>query len=166
MRIVLALLLAGGGLIGSLVPAQTEQVKKPHIIVIWGDDIGQSNISAYTNGLMGYRTPNIDSIAKQGMIFTDYYGEQSCTAGRASFITGQNGAAHGPDKSRLTGRGHRITKGRPDDCRASQSAGLRNRPIRQEPSGRQRRILADGSWLRRILRQPLSFERRGRARAS
>jgi arylsulfatase len=63
--------------------------KKPNILCIWGDDIGQSNVSAYTMGLMGYRTPNIDRIAKEGMIFTDYYAEQSCTAGRSSFITGQ-----------------------------------------------------------------------------
>jgi arylsulfatase len=63
---------------------------KPNILVIWGDDIGQSNISAYTFGLVGYRTPNIDRIAKEGMMFTDYYGEQSCTAGRSSFITGQS----------------------------------------------------------------------------
>jgi arylsulfatase len=63
--------------------------KKPNILVIFGDDIGQSNVSAYTHGLMGYHTPNIDRIAKEGMIFTDYYAEQSCTAGRSSFITGQ-----------------------------------------------------------------------------
>jgi arylsulfatase A-like enzyme len=63
--------------------------KKPNILVIFGDDIGQSNISAYTHGLMGYRTPNIDRIAREGMMFTDYYAEQSCTAGRSSFITGQ-----------------------------------------------------------------------------
>ncbi|WP_428848443.1 arylsulfatase [Shewanella kaireitica] len=63
---------------------------KPNILVIWGDDIGQSNISAYTFGVMGYKTPNIDSIAKEGMMFTDYYGEQSCTAGRSTFITGQS----------------------------------------------------------------------------
>ena len=62
---------------------------KPNILVIWGDDIGQSNISAYTHGLMGYKTPNIDRIAKEGALFTDYYAEQSCTAGRAGFITGQ-----------------------------------------------------------------------------
>ncbi|MEP3299792.1 MAG: arylsulfatase [Pseudoruegeria sp.] len=66
------------------------QAEKPNILVIWGDDIGQSNISAYTMGLMGYRTPNIDRVANEGMIFTDYYGEQSCTAGRSSFITGQS----------------------------------------------------------------------------
>ena len=70
--------------------AQTASGDKPNILVIWGDDIGQSNISAYTMGLVGYRTPNIDRIAKEGMIFTDYYGEQSCTAGRSSFITGQS----------------------------------------------------------------------------
>jgi arylsulfatase A-like enzyme len=63
--------------------------KKPNILVIFGDDIGQTNISAYSLGLMGYRTPNIDRIAKEGMILTDYYAEQSCTAGRSSFITGQ-----------------------------------------------------------------------------
>jgi arylsulfatase A-like enzyme len=62
---------------------------KPNILVIMGDDIGQTNISAYSFGLMGYRTPNIDRIAKEGMMFTDYYAEQSCTAGRSSFITGQ-----------------------------------------------------------------------------
>src|ERR1700759_5667409 len=63
---------------------------KPNILVIWGDDIGQSNLSCYTHGLMGYRTPNIDRVAREGMMFTDSYGEQSCTAGRSSFITGQS----------------------------------------------------------------------------
>jgi arylsulfatase len=63
--------------------------QKPNILVIFGDDIGQSNVSAYTHGLMGYHTPNIDRIAREGMLFTDYYAEQSCTAGRSSFITGQ-----------------------------------------------------------------------------
>jgi len=63
---------------------------KPNILVIWGDDIGQSNISAYTHGMMGYKTPNIDRISNEGMTFTDYYGEQSCTAGRSSFIMGQS----------------------------------------------------------------------------
>jgi arylsulfatase A-like enzyme len=65
------------------------QEQKPNILVIFGDDIGQANISAYTRGLMGYKTPNIDRIATEGMIFTDYYAEQSCTAGRSTFITGQ-----------------------------------------------------------------------------
>src|SRR5580693_1581020 len=63
--------------------------RKPNILVIFGDDIGQTNISAYSFGVMGYKTPNIDRLAKEGMMFTDYYAEQSCTAGRSSFITGQ-----------------------------------------------------------------------------
>ena len=76
---------------------------KPNILVIWGDDIGQSNISYYTRGLMGYRTPNIDRIANEGMAFTDYYGEQSCTAGRSSFITGQSVFRTGLSKVGLPG---------------------------------------------------------------
>ena len=63
---------------------------KPNILVIWGDDIGISNLSCYSHGLMGYQTPNIDRLAKEGMMFLDSYGEQSCTAGRSSFITGQS----------------------------------------------------------------------------
>ena len=76
---------------------------KPNILVVWGDDIGQSNISAYTMGMMGYNTPNIDRIANEGMIFTDYYGEQSCTAGRSSFITGQSVFRTGLSKVGLPG---------------------------------------------------------------
>ncbi|OIQ41284.1 MAG: arylsulfatase [Bacteroidetes bacterium MedPE-SWsnd-G1] len=76
---------------------------KPNILVIWGDDIGQSNISAYTMGLMGYQTPNIDRVAKEGMIFTDYYSEQSCTAGRSSFIMGQSVFRTGLSKVGLPG---------------------------------------------------------------
>ena len=77
--------------------------EKPNILVIWGDDIGQSNISAYTRGLVGYKTPNIDRIAKEGIIFTDYYGEQSCTAGRSSFILGQSVFRSGLSKVGLPG---------------------------------------------------------------
>jgi len=84
------------------VPASAQD-KKPNILVIWGDDIGQGNISAYTKGLMGYRTPNIDRVANEGMIFTDYYGEQSCTAGRSSFITGQSVFRTGLSKVGLPG---------------------------------------------------------------
>jgi arylsulfatase A-like enzyme len=82
-------------------PAAAQQ--KPNIVVIWGDDIGQSDISAYSHGLMGFKTPNIDRIAKEGVMFTDYYGEQSCTAGRASFITGQSGLRTGMTKVGLPG---------------------------------------------------------------
>lgn len=76
---------------------------KPNILVMWGDDIGQSNLSCYTQGMMGYRTPNIDRLAKEGMLFTDSYAEQSCTAGRASFITGQCGLRTGLTKVGLPG---------------------------------------------------------------
>ena len=76
---------------------------KPNIVVIWGDDIGQSNLSCYSDGLMGYRTPNIDRIANEGMRFTDSYAEQSCTAGRSSFITGQSGFRSGNTKVGMPG---------------------------------------------------------------
>jgi arylsulfatase len=93
LAIILALMLSG-----------TAMAKdKPNILVIWGDDIGQSNISAYTRGMMGYTTPNIDRIANEGMLFTDYYGEQSCTAGRASFMLGQSVFRSGLSKVGLPG---------------------------------------------------------------
>ncbi|MEN0073571.1 MAG: sulfatase-like hydrolase/transferase, partial [Paracraurococcus sp.] len=77
--------------------------RKPNIVVIFGDDVGQSNISYYTRGLMGYRTPNIDRIHNEGMTFTDYYAEQSCTAGRSTFITGQCTLRTGLSKVGLPG---------------------------------------------------------------
>jgi arylsulfatase A-like enzyme len=88
-----------------LIPAaaHAQQPQRPNIVIIWGDDIGQSNISAYSRGVMGYTTPNIDRVAKEGVIFTDYYAEQSCTAGRASFITGQSGLRTGMTKVGLPG---------------------------------------------------------------
>ena len=76
---------------------------KPNILIIWGDDIGQYNISAYNMGVMGYKTPHIDRIAREGMIFTDAYGENSCTAGRSTFITGQSGFRTGLLKVGLPG---------------------------------------------------------------
>src|SRR5690349_24205024 len=77
--------------------------RKPNILIIWGDDIGWFNISAYNQGIMGYRTPNIDRVAKEGCLFTDWYGQQSCTAGRAAFITGQNPIRTGLTKVGLPG---------------------------------------------------------------
>jgi arylsulfatase len=77
--------------------------KKPNILIIWGDDIGQFNVSAYNMGMMGYRTPNIDRIAKEGALFTDWYGQQSCTAGRAAFVTGQSPIRTGLTKVGLPG---------------------------------------------------------------
>jgi arylsulfatase A-like enzyme len=83
-------LLALAVVLPMLVGVAHAQEKQPNILVIWGDDIGWSNVSAYNMGMMGYQTPNIDRIAKEGMKFTDYYAQQSCTAGRAAFITGQH----------------------------------------------------------------------------
>ena len=79
---LLALLLA------ALWTLPSQAADRPNILVIWGDDIGIWNISRYSMGMMGYQTPNIDRIAAEGAIFTDWYGQQSCTAGRAAFITG------------------------------------------------------------------------------
>ena len=88
---------------GAANTVSAQQKKKPNIIVLWGDDIGYWNISAYNQGMMGYKTPNIDRIAKQGALFTDWYGQQSCTAGRACFITGQSGFRTGMLKVGLPG---------------------------------------------------------------
>src|SRR5262245_62995441 len=81
---ILAITLASAGV------ANAQGARKPNILVIWGDDVGVHNISAYNMGIMGYKTPNIDRIAREGAIFTDAYAQQSCTAGRASFILGQH----------------------------------------------------------------------------
>src|SRR6266480_5871879 len=88
-KLMLGALAASSLFMGASAGAHAQDTRKPNIVVIWGDDIGQTDISAYSMGLMGFRTPNIDRVAKEGMIFTDYYAEQSCTAGRSSFITGQ-----------------------------------------------------------------------------
>jgi arylsulfatase len=93
--------------------AAQEQSQKPNILVIWGDDIGIPQISAYTQGLMGYRTPNIDRIAEEGMLFTDSYGQQSCTAGRASFILGQEPFRTGLLTIGMPGDPHGITEWMP-----------------------------------------------------
>ena len=79
-------------------PSAGSSGRKPNILIIWGDDIGVANISAYSNGLMGYETPNIDRIAREGIKLQHYYGEQSCTAGRAAFLTGQHGIRSGLTK--------------------------------------------------------------------
>jgi len=101
MKLKLLTLAAGLVLIGSA--AQAADAKKPNIVIIWGDDIGQSDISVYSHGLMGFKTPNIDRVAKEGVMFTDYYAEQSCTAGRSSFITGQCGLRTGNTKVGMPG---------------------------------------------------------------
>ena len=112
------------------------QDQKPNFLIIWGDDIGQFNTSAYNNGMMGYRTPNIDRIAGEGALFTDWYGQQSCTAGRAAFITGQSPIRTGLTKVGLPGSPEGMMIEDPDHRRAPQGAGLRHRPVRQEPPRR------------------------------
>jgi arylsulfatase A-like enzyme len=84
-------------------PTAQSQSKKPNILILWGDDIGYWNVSAYNQGMMGYKTPNIDRIAHEGALFTDWYGQQSCTAGRAAFITGQSPIRTGLTKVGLPG---------------------------------------------------------------
>ena len=101
--LIKALALATLMILGHTAVAQDESASKPNILVVWGDDVGQSNISYFTKGLMGYRTPNIDRIASEGMAFTDYYAEQSCTAGRSSFIMGQSVFRTGLSKVGLPG---------------------------------------------------------------
>ena len=101
MKIFSRLLVTAASLVFLCNPAAAQD--KPNILIIWGDDIGQFNISANNLGVMGYQTPNIDSIAKEGALFTDWYGQQSCTAGRAAFITGQSPMRTGLTKVGLPG---------------------------------------------------------------
>src|SRR5450830_464946 len=89
--------------VATMVSAPAAAQQQHNIVIIWGDNIGQSDVSAYSRGMMGFNTPNIDRIAKEGVMFTDYYAEQSCTAGRASFITGQSGLRTGMTKVGLPG---------------------------------------------------------------
>ena len=99
----LAIGLLASALVATAPSLAQAQAKKPNILIIWGDDIGWYNVSAYNLGVMGYRTPNIDRIAKEGALFTDWYGQQSCTAGRAAFITGQAPIRTGLTKVGLPG---------------------------------------------------------------
>ena len=121
---------------GATTSAQTSAggAKKPNILVIMGDDVGWFNIGAYHQGIMSGKTPNLDKLAAQGMRFTDYYAEASCTAGRANFITGEM-----PLRTGLTTVGQAgADVGIPDQAatiaQRAQGSRLRDRPVRQEPS--------------------------------
>ena len=129
-------------------PAPAPTGQRPNILVIFGDDIGIANISAYSNGLMGYATPNIDRIGREGVMFLHYYGEQSCTAGRSAFLTGQHIIRTGPEQGRLPRRADGHEPARSVDRRAAQEPRLCHRPIRQEPRRRPQRVAADGERLR------------------
>jgi arylsulfatase A-like enzyme len=99
----LTVLTASSALVGVGGTAQAADAKKPNILILWGDDIGWFNPSCYNSGMMGYKTPNIDRIANEGARYTDWYGQQSCTAGRSCFITGQSGLRTGMLKVGLPG---------------------------------------------------------------
>ena len=101
----------------------TGKKQQPNFLILWGDDIGQSNLSIFTKGLMGYRTPNIDRIAKEGALFTDSYGQQSCTAGRASFILGQEPFRTGLLTIGMPGDPHGITDWMPTIANALKTQG-------------------------------------------
>ncbi|MDM0114973.1 arylsulfatase [Variovorax sp. J22R133] len=123
---LLPFLVAGAALLGAVAPAEAQaqatQAKKPNILVIWGDDIGMWNVGAYTHGMMG-RTPNIDSIAKNGMLFTDHYGQPSCTAGRAAFVMGQLPIRTGMTTIGIPGSPRGIQKSDPSIAEVLKSAG-------------------------------------------
>ena len=129
--------------------------KQPNILVIMGDDIGWFNVGAYHRGIMSGKTPNLDKLAAEGMRFTDYYAEASCTAGRANFITGEL-----PLRTGLTTVGQAgADVGMPDQAvtiaTVLKVTRLCDRPVRQEPSRRPEQISADAARLRRILRLPV-----------
>ena len=136
---------------------------RPNILVIWGDDIGTWNISHNNRGMMGYKTPNIDRIAREGVAFTDYYAQQSCTAGRAAFISGSVPVRSGMTKVGMPGAKEGWQKTDVHDGHRPEEPGLRHGPVRQEPPRRPRRTPADDARLRRVPRQPLPPQRRGRA---
>src|SRR5262245_14496321 len=123
-------------------------VKLQAKLMIMADDIGWFNVSAYNHGIMGYRTPNIDRIAKEGAMFTDWYGEQSCTAGRAAFITGQSPIRTGLTKVGLPGADIGLRAEDMSVAEALKSLGYRHWAIWQEPSRRPQRVPADRAWLR------------------
>ena len=118
------MMLIGAVLLGLLgfAPAHAQEQRQPNILVIWGDDIGTWNVGAYTHGMMG-RTPNIDSIAKNGILFTDHYGQPSCTAGRAAFITGQLPVRTGMTTVGIPGSARGIQKEDPTLAELLKSAG-------------------------------------------
>ena len=122
--------------------------KQPNIIMIMGDDIGWANIGAYNQGIMSMRTPNLDRLAAEGMRFTDYYAEASCTAGRANFITGEIPLRTGLTTVGQAGSPIGMPEQAPTIATALKVDGLRDRPVRQESPGRSQQVPAHRPWLR------------------
>ena len=142
------------------------ETQQPNILVIWGDDIGITNLSCYSDGLMGYRTPNIDRIADEGMRFTDSYGEQSCTAGRSSFITGQSVYRTGLSKVGMPGMDIGLQAEDVTIAELLKPLGYATGQFGKNHLGDLNKYPADRSRLRRVLRQPLPPERGGGAGAA
>ena len=146
------------------IPAFGQSAKPPNIVVIMGDDIGMWNIGAYHRGMMAGKTPNLDKLAKEGMLFTDYYAEASCTAGRAAFVTGEL-----PIRTGMTTVGQAGGQvGLPAEActiATALKAGLRHGAVRQEPPRRPQRVPAHRPRLRRVLRLPVPPRRDGRSSA-
>ena len=134
--------------------------KKPNILVIWGDDIGMWNVGAYTHGLMGH-TPNIDSIAKDGLLFTDHYGQPSCTAGRAAFIMGQMPIRTGMTTIGIPGSKRGIQKSDPTLAEVLKSQGY---ATAQFGKNQPERVPAHLARVRRVVRQPVPPQCRGGTR--
>ena len=128
--------------------SSTGSGRQPNILVIMGDDVGWFNIGAYHQGIMSGKTPNLDKLAAEGMRFTDYYAEASCTAGRANFITGQIPLRTGLTTVGQAGRRRRYAGAVGDHRACPQVDGLRHRSVRQEPPRRPEQIPADAARLR------------------
>ena len=138
---------------------------QPNILILWGDDIGWWNISYNSRGQMGYRTPNIDRVANEGVAFTDYYAQQSCTAGRAAFITGQNPIRTGLTKVGMPGADVGLQKEDPTIAELLKPLGYVTGQFGKNHLGDKDEFLPTAARLRRVLRQPLPPQRRGGARA-
>ena len=136
--------------------AQAEPSSKPNILFIMGDDIGWFNIGAYHQGIMSGKTPNLDKLASEGMRFTDYYAEASCTAGRANFITGELPIRTGMTTVGQAGADIGLPAQAPTIATALKVDGLYHRPVRQEPSRRSEQIPALRPRLRGVLRLSVS----------
>ena len=126
------------------------QSEKPNILIIWGDDIGYWNLSAYHQGMMGYETPNIDRIAEEGMLFTDAYGQQSCTAGRAAFVTGQIPYRTGLTKVGLPGSDLGLQPEDPTIAELLKEHGYATGQFGKNHLGESRRDASDEPRLRRV----------------
>ena len=141
--------------LGAALPAQAQDAKKPNILFIMGDDVGWFNIGAITRASCPARRRTSTSSPSQGMRFTDYYAEASCTAGRCELHHRRNSAPHGSDDRRPGRRRCRHAGAGLHARHRPESARLCHRPVRQEPPRRPEQVPADGAWLRRVLRLPV-----------